>query len=84
MEGHSLRLRLHLNPFFEEKGLSEITAGTVQEYGIHRIETSATGRAPTRSALHDEVETLLRQVLKTAIRHRWLAHLPGLSPAYKT
>jgi integrase len=26
----------------------------------------------------------LRQVLKTAIRHGWLAHLPDLSPPYKT
>src|SRR5205814_2742013 len=26
----------------------------------------------------------LRQVLKTAIRHGWLAHLPELSPPYKT
>jgi hypothetical protein len=33
--------------------------------------------------MHDEVVTL-RLVLKTAIRHAWLAHLPDLSPPYKT
>jgi hypothetical protein len=27
---------------------------------------------------------MIRQVLKTAIRHEWLAHLPDLSPPYKT
>jgi hypothetical protein len=27
---------------------------------------------------------MIRQVLKTAIRHEWLAHLPDFSPPYKT
>lgn len=81
--GHSIRLRLHLIPFFGKMGLSEITAGTVQDYRVHRIGTSTTGKAPARSTLHDEVGTL-RQVLKTAIRHNWLNHLPDLSPPYKT
>jgi integrase len=40
-------------------------------------------RRPARSTLHDEIVTL-RQVLKTAIRHSWLDHLPDLSPPYKT
>ena len=83
VEGHSIRLRLHLIPFFGKMCLSEITAGTVQDYRVHRIGTSTTGRAPARSTLHDEVGTL-RQVLKTAIRHKWLTHLPDLSPPYKT
>jgi hypothetical protein len=26
----------------------------------------------------------VRQVLKTAIRHGWLTHLPDLSPPYRT
>jgi len=39
-------------------------------------------RPPSRSTLHDEVVTL-RLVLKTAIRHDWLAHLPDLSPPYR-
>ncbi|UIK04832.1 hypothetical protein [Neorhizobium galegae] len=83
VEGHSIRLRLHLVPFFGKMGLSEISAGTVQDYRVHRISTTTTGRMPARSTLHDEVGTL-RQVLKTAIRHKWLQHLPDLSPPYKT
>lgn len=81
--GHGIRLRLHLVPFFGKMGLSEISAGTVQDYRIHRAANSKTGKMPARSTLHDEVGTL-RQVLKTAIRHRWLNHLPDLSPPYKT
>src|ERR1700689_4105197 len=37
IEGHKIRLRLHLVPFFGEMGLSEVTAGKLQEYRIHRI-----------------------------------------------
>ena len=97
-------------------GLSEINAGTVQEYRLWRVdqnkkradaladkiarkkaELEAAGKKykgrdpeeirkakpPSRSTLHDEVVTL-RLVLKTAIRHKWLASLPDLSPPYKT
>ena len=31
VEGHQIRLRLHLSPFFGELGVSEVTAGKVQE-----------------------------------------------------
>ena len=109
-EGHRIRLRLHLLPFFGEFGLSEITAGAVQEYRMHRATTlpdrrpavnkataakaaargtpaaevvSPKHKPPARSTIHDEVVTL-RLVLKTAIRHGWLAFLPDLSPPYKT
>lgn len=34
-----------------------------------------TGKPPSRSTMHDEIVTL-RQVLKTALRHGWLYHLP--------
>ena len=99
VEGHQIRLRLHLLPFFGELGLSEVTAGKVQEYRMHRATTPPEGskraprcdadgkplphKAPSRSTLHDEIVTL-RQVLKTAIRHGWIAGLPDLSPPYKT
>ncbi len=83
VDGHKARLRLHLIPFFGSLGLSEVTAGKTQEYRIHRIETSPTGKPPARSTIHDEIVTL-RQVLKAAIRHAWLQHLPDLSPPYKT
>jgi integrase len=71
-----------------------------QEYRVHRIgngeaakapapepdaaeKTQRPAKPPARSTLHDEIVTL-RQVLKTAIRHESLAHLPDLSPPYKT
>jgi len=40
-------------------------------------------KPPSRSTLHDEIVTL-RLVLKTAIRHGWLTHLPDLAPPYRT
>ncbi len=40
-------------------------------------------KAPSRSTLHDEIVTM-RQVLKTAIRHGWLAHLHDFSPPYRS
>jgi integrase len=83
VEGHGIRLRLHLLPFLRDYGVSDVTAGKVQDYRVHRISTSSTGKAPARSTLHDEIVTL-RQVLKTAIRHGWLEHLPDLSPPYRT
>jgi integrase len=88
VEGHGIRLRLHLLPFFGNCGLSAVTAGKVQEYRVHRMTSrldKTTGKPlrPARSTLHDEIVTL-RQVLKTAIRHQWLAHLPDLSPPYRT
>ena len=83
VRGHKDRLRLHLLPFFGELGLSEVTAGKVQEYRLHRIETSKTGQPPARKTLHNEIVTL-RQTLKTAVRHGWLSHVPDLSAPYKT
>ena len=88
VEGHGIRLRLHLLPFFGHLGVSEVTAGKVQEYRVHRMTSRVdqkTGKPkrPARSTLHDEIVTL-RQVLKTAIRHGWLSHLPDLSPPYRT
>jgi integrase len=85
VKGHGLLLRVHLLPFFGDMGLSEVTAGQVQEYRIHRREKSiaARGKPPSRSTLHHEIVTL-RQVLKTALRHGWLKYLPDLSEPYKT
>ncbi len=92
------RIRVHLMPFFGPLTLSEITAGKVQEYRTHRmqgpvsLESSAvdtdekpinTWKPPARSTLHQEI-VALRQVLKTAERHGWLAGLPNLSAPYKT
>lgn len=78
---HEYRLRLHLLPFFGKLGLSEITAGKVQEFRAHRIQSN--GKPIGRSTLHNEIVTL-RQVLKNAIRHGWINHLPDFSTPYNT
>ena len=88
VEGHGIRLRVHLLPFFGPLGVSDVTAGKVQEYRMYRMtsrvdKTTGKPKRPARSTLHDEIVTL-RQVLKTAIRHGWLTHLPDLSPPYRT
>ena len=94
-EGHAIRLRVHLVPFFGALPLDKVTPGKVQEYRVHRMvsykEPNPNSKRnhilrtkpPARSTIHDEIVTL-RMVLKTAIRHGWLDHLPDLSPPYKT
>ena len=95
-EGHKARIRVHLSPFFGTLGLSEVTPGKVQEYRVHRMTPNPEAHPPesksnrkpkatppARSTIHDEIVTL-RLVLKTAIRHSWLSHLPDLSPPYRT
>jgi integrase len=52
VQGHQIRLRLHLLPFFGAMGLSEITPGTVQDYRVHRMqvpteEPNTADQAPT-------------------------------------
>ncbi len=85
VEGHGRRLKLHLLPFFGRMGLSEVSSGNLQEYRIHRRENTIAERskAPSRSTLHQEI-VCLRQVLKTAIRHGWLKHLPDLSEPFRS
>lgn len=88
VEGHGIRIRVHLTPFFGTKALSEITSGLVQEYRIHRTtsrKNPKTGEPmkPARTTLHHEIVTL-RQILKVAHRHGWLDVLPDLSPPYKS
>jgi integrase len=94
-ESHGIRLRVHLVPFFGALPLNKVTPGKVQEYRVHRMtsynEPNPASKSlhqprkgpPARSTLHDEIVTL-RLVLKTAIRHGWLEHLPDLSPPYKS
>ena len=86
------QLKLYLLPFFGSKGVSQVTAGLVQEYRVHRQHhqvdhptknKSGGTRPPARATLHQEV-VVIRQVLKTAIRHGWLKYLPDLSMPYKT
>ena len=84
VKGHSTRLRLHLVPFFGNMGLSEISPGQIQEYCIHRHEETVKkhGKPPARNTMHQEI-VVLRQTLKTAVRHRWLDRLPDLSEPYR-
>jgi integrase len=83
VNGMHWRTRVHLVPFFGDMGLSEINGGTVQEYRIHRFEAAKAkhGKPPARNTLHQEI-VALRQILKTAVRHGWLDHLPDLSEPY--
>lgn len=37
VQGHAIRLRIHLNPFFGDLPISDVTAGKVQEYRMHRM-----------------------------------------------
>jgi len=84
----SLKVTVHLLPFFGDKPVSEVTAGLIQDYRVHR-QTSRlnpkTGepRRPARSTLHSEMVTL-RQILKTANRKGWIGGLPDMSVAYKS
>lgn len=84
VQGHHKRVEHHLMPFFGEKGLSEVTPGQIQEYRIYRREKAMEerGKPPAHSTIHQEI-VCLRQILKTAIRHRWLQHLPDLSQPFK-
>jgi integrase len=85
VKGQHWRSTLHLVPFFGQMGLSEITAGKVQEYRIHRHEEAMAkrGNPPAHNTMHQEIVTL-RQTLKTAIRHGWLDRLPDLSEPYRS
>ncbi len=82
VQDHHSRLRNHLIPYFGKMGLSEITAGAVQDYRIHRLNGEDGFKPPSRSTMQHEIVTL-RQVLKTAYRHGWLAVLPDISMPYR-
>lgn len=80
--GLGITLDAHLLPFFGDMLVSAITPGVVQEYRIHRVKSSRTGKPPARNTLSNEL-IVVRQVLKTAHRHGWLVWLPDLSQPYK-
>lgn len=82
VQDHRSRLRNHLTPFFGSMSLSEITAGLVQDYRMHRMLPTDVNRVPARSTLHHEIVTL-RQVLKTALRHNWMSSSPDISVPYR-
>ncbi len=80
VRGHKDRIKLHLNPFFGSMALSAVTPGVVQDYRVARRQAA---KPPARTTLHHELVTL-RQVLKTAVRHGWLASVPDLSAPYRS
>jgi integrase len=73
---------MYLNPFFGKMPLSQITAGTLQDYRISRVKPTEDKKVPSRSTMHHETVTL-RQVLKTAVRQGWLSHVPDVSAPYR-
>lgn len=79
--GNKRRLNNYLIPFFGNLGLSQVMAGKIQEYRVHRQTYSKVGRPPARNTMHQEIVTL-RQVLKTAVRHGWIGYLPDMSTPY--
>lgn len=95
VRGHNDRLRVHLLPFLGDLPISQVTGGKVQEYRVHRM-TPLTeknpnakdnrpfkeGEIPAPKTLHNEIVTL-RQVLKTAVRHGFIASIPDVSKPYK-
>jgi len=85
LRGQHSRAAGHLVPFFGRLVLSEITAGKIQDYRIHRLEEAMAnrGKPPAHNTTHQEIVTL-RQILKTAIRHGWMDHLPDLSAPYRS
>jgi integrase len=84
VKDHAARLDNHLLPYFGRSGLSKVTAGMVQDYRVMRLQPHPeTGKVPSRSTLHHETVTL-RQVMKTALRHGWLTHLPDFSAPYRS
>lgn len=82
VDGNFRRIKKYLNPFFGDLGLSEVTSAKVQDYRLLR-HTPVDGIVPATNTLHQEIVTL-RQVLKTALRHGWLSHLPDLSAPYQS
>jgi integrase len=85
VDGQHWRSSVHLIPFFGNLGVSEITAGKIQEYRVHRHQEAIAkrGKPPGHSTLHQEIVTL-RQTLKTALRHGWLDRLPDFSEPYRS
>jgi integrase len=82
--GHKRRLDLWIVPFLGKLPLSQVTSGKIQEYRIWRVEQAMAkkGKMPARSTLHQE-SVVIRQTLKTALRHGWIDHLPDMTEPYR-
>jgi hypothetical protein len=62
VDGQHWRSSLHLVPFFGNLGISEITAGKIQEYRVHRHQEAIAngGKPPGHRTIHQETVTLRR------------------------
>lgn len=83
VQDHQARLRNHLIPYFGKMGVGDIKAGTVQDYRVFRMKNDPEYKPPSRSTMQHEIVTL-RQVLKTALRHGWIEHVPDMSAPYRS
>ncbi|ADU13157.1 tyrosine-type recombinase/integrase [Asticcacaulis excentricus] len=87
VSNHRARIKNHLNPFFGDLFVTEITSGLVQEYRVHRIRTNTEFKTNkpkplARSTLHQEI-VCLRQILTVAEAHGWIKAVPTVTPRYK-
>lgn len=94
VQGHDIRLRVHLLPFLGDTPISEVTSGKIQEYRVHRMtpqeEKNPNARdnrphknkLPAPKTLHNEIVTL-RLVLKAALRRGLIEGLPDLSAPFR-
>lgn len=94
VQGHEIRLRLYLLPFFGSLPISEVTSGKIQDYRVMRmtLPTEKNPHAednrdfkpklPAPKTLHNEIVTL-RLVLKSALRAGLIAGLPDLSAPFR-
>lgn len=82
---YRILIKTHIVPFFGKLPVNQITASKLQEYRLHRQKTGIErlGHPPARNSMHNEF-VAIRQILKTALRHGWLTHLPDMSFPYKT
>lgn len=77
-----MRLKKYLIPYFGPMAVRAITPATAQDYRIHRSKNGYRDQAPKLKTVEDEM-IVVRHVLRTAIRHGWLEHMPDLSPPFR-
>ena len=83
LKNHQNHVRLHLNPFFGQMGLSEISTTKIQDFRLARMQSTYRGKHPAAASIQKEIVTL-RMALKAAVRHGWLSHLPDMSAPYRS
>jgi len=97
VQGHEIRLRVHLLPFFGNLPISEVNSSKIQEYRVMRMTPlkeknpnakdnrdfdAEKAKLPAPKTLHNEIVTL-RLVLKAALRRSIIGGLPDLSAPFR-